>query len=342
MNDETLARTVAFDFTRANLQDLIAGCASDPLLAIVERWFAPGARVLEAGAGSGKWLKALDGRGYAVEGIEINAANIERFRAVWPDIPFTQGDVERLPYDDAAFDAVLSLGVVEHLIDGPERALADMHRVLKPGGTMILTVPDANLSFRLERVKDWAFHRLYAWETLRRLLGKRPATYSRDGERRRMEAIGRRRRAGWPIKFGFAPDQGRNFYEYRFTAGQIAGLIESAGFETIAVQRLYHADRAYQLFGCAAGRAEANRPIALNRFGRGLLAALPPNWSNHMVLVVARRPAPGAMGDRTALLVCLPAPRHDVDRPDGRHGASANLRHDPGCYNYNKSATSSI
>lgn len=290
MSDVTPARTVEFDFTQADLTELVAGCAADPLAAIIHRRIAPGSHVLEAGAGSGKWLKALADRGFAVDGIEINAANVERFRAAWPDIPFIQGDVERMPYGDAAFDAILSLGVVEHLIDGPEGALAEMHRVLRPGGTMILTVPDANASFRLERAKDHIFHRLYGWDTVRRLLGKPPTTYSRDTERQRLDAIGRRRRSGIPVKFSFAPDQGRRFYEYRFTAAHIAGLIGAAGFETVAVERLYHADRLYQIFGRMAGTAGMNRPVSLNPLGRLLLSSLPPSWTDHMILVVARRP----------------------------------------------------
>ncbi|WP_158280200.1 bifunctional 2-polyprenyl-6-hydroxyphenol methylase/3-demethylubiquinol 3-O-methyltransferase UbiG [Azospirillum sp. TSH100] len=290
MTDVTPARTVEFDFTHADLTELVAGCAADPLATIVRQRIVPGSHVLEAGAGSGKWLKALADQGFTVDGIEINNANVERFRAAWPDIPFIHGDVERMPYGDAAFDAILSLGVVEHLIDGPERALAEMHRVLKPGGTMFLTVPDANASFRLEQVKDHILHRLYGSEALRRLLGKRPAAYSRDAERQRLKAIGRRRRAGVPVKFSFAPDQGRSFYEYRFTTARIVGAIEAAGFQTTAIDRLYPADRLYQIFGRLAGSAGTNRPISLNPLGRLLLTCLPRHWIDHMILVVAQRP----------------------------------------------------
>jgi SAM-dependent methyltransferase len=290
MSHETLARTVAFDFTRQNLPSLVAGCASDPLMGIISRWFPPGARVLEAGAGSGKWLKALNDGGYAMQGIEINGANVDSFRALWPAIPFDQGDVERLPYDDGSFDAILSLGVVEHMIHGPERALVEMARALKPGGVIILTVPDANILFRLERVKDWLFHRLYRWNGLRRLLGKPLALYSRAAEQERLTAIRRNQHPGWPIKHSFSPDHGQSFYEYRFTPATIAGLMVEAGFEVAAVERLYHADRLYQVFGRLVGRGGGGLPITLNPLGRLLNAILPSHWFNHMALIVARRP----------------------------------------------------
>lgn len=50
------------------------------------------------------------------------------------------GDSLNLPFDDGSFDTVLSTQVIEHVVD-PKRAVAEIHRVLRPGGVLILSAP---------------------------------------------------------------------------------------------------------------------------------------------------------------------------------------------------------
>jgi SAM-dependent methyltransferase len=58
-------------------------------------------------------------------------------------------EAERFPFDDGSFDVVLFCEVIEHLLLDPVTALSEMHRVLKVGGTLVVTTP--NLA-RLENV----------------------------------------------------------------------------------------------------------------------------------------------------------------------------------------------
>src|SRR5260370_25436688 len=55
---------------------------------------------------------------------------------------FRVGDMERLPFPDDTFDAVVCLGVIEYLA-ADDRALREIWRVLRPGGTAVISTPSA-------------------------------------------------------------------------------------------------------------------------------------------------------------------------------------------------------
>lgn len=107
----------------------------------------PGVRVLDAGCGRGEVLLACARAGSAVAGIDYSAAAVEISRETLADVDGADirvGDVSRLPWPDASFDRVLSGDVIEHLdpADG-EAMLREAHRVLRPGGRLVLhTAPN--------------------------------------------------------------------------------------------------------------------------------------------------------------------------------------------------------
>jgi SAM-dependent methyltransferase len=98
----------------------------------------PGARVLDAGCGSGRTLEEL-GRYGEVHGIELDpvAAEVARGRGCGE---VRIGRLEQLPWDDGYFDLITCLDVIEHTPD--DRAtLRELRRVSKPGGFLLVTVP---------------------------------------------------------------------------------------------------------------------------------------------------------------------------------------------------------
>ena len=97
------------------------------------------ARVLDAGCGSGRNMVELAGRG-AVTGVELASRSLEvaRARGLGPVVPGSLDD--RLPFDDASFDLAVALDVLEHVADDAA-ALAELARVLAPGGRLLVTVP---------------------------------------------------------------------------------------------------------------------------------------------------------------------------------------------------------
>lgn len=102
-------------------------------------------RILEAGCGLGRWLIHLWNLGYAIYGMDISAEALKAIRGYDESIPLYQGDVERTPFNDECFDAIISLGVIEHFETGPQKALEESYRLLKKQGLLLVTVPYQNL-----------------------------------------------------------------------------------------------------------------------------------------------------------------------------------------------------
>lgn len=104
------------------------------------------ARILEAGCGTARYIVALNARGYKhVEGIEWGERTVQKVLDLFPDLFIRVGDVMNVAVSDNYYDAYLSLGVVEHRLEGPEPFLREAFRILKPGGIGLIGIPHVNV-----------------------------------------------------------------------------------------------------------------------------------------------------------------------------------------------------
>lgn len=117
----------------------------------------PAARVIDVGCGTGDNLAALDAAaGGPVVGVELSPYAIRHApRSPQGAVRVGVARAEHLPFPDACADLVTSMDVIEHLDD--DAALADYHRVLRPGGKLLLTVPAYQWLWSDHDV--WAAHR---------------------------------------------------------------------------------------------------------------------------------------------------------------------------------------
>jgi len=92
-------------------------------------------RVLDVGAGTGALTKELVSRGAQVSAAEPSPPFAQSFERRYPDVDVKATGAESLPWPDETFDAALAQLVVAFMDDAPA-GIAEMHRVVKPGGVV--------------------------------------------------------------------------------------------------------------------------------------------------------------------------------------------------------------
>jgi demethylmenaquinone methyltransferase/2-methoxy-6-polyprenyl-1,4-benzoquinol methylase len=97
----------------------------------------PGERVLDVGAGTGVSTEELAGSGAYAVGMDLSIGMLRAGRRARPAVPLLAGDALRLPFPDAAFDAVTISFALRNVVD-PAAALREMARVTRPGGRLVV------------------------------------------------------------------------------------------------------------------------------------------------------------------------------------------------------------
>jgi len=112
----------------------------DRRMRMIRRYAAlEGARVLDVGCGIGFYTRRLQEAGAEAWGVDVDPDKVAKAREAVPNCQVAPA--ESLPFPDGFFDAVLSHEVLEH-VDDDRQAVAEAVRVLKPGGRLVIFVPN--------------------------------------------------------------------------------------------------------------------------------------------------------------------------------------------------------
>lgn len=118
-------------------------------------------RILELGCATGTYLARLTAAGWRPVGIELSEAASEKARAAGFDVH--TGTLDDYSGGQSDFDAVAAWMVLEHVFD-PIRTLRQLHDHLRPGGRLLISVPNAGCWERFVFGSSW-----YGWEPPRHL-----------------------------------------------------------------------------------------------------------------------------------------------------------------------------
>jgi ubiquinone/menaquinone biosynthesis C-methylase UbiE len=153
-------------------------------------------KTLEAGCGLGRNNFYLESLGIEIDGLDFSDETISLLNS-WEKkngyhSNFIQGNITKLPYSNNSLSCYISLGVIEHFIEGPQEALAEAYRVLRPGGIAIITTPGVSFYIFFFTLKN------QIKKVIKKLL--------------------------------FIKSTPRPFFQYWYNSGKLKKFIEEAGF----------------------------------------------------------------------------------------------------------------
>jgi SAM-dependent methyltransferase len=162
-----------------------------------------GARILDVGSGSGEWLAALQGAGHRVSGVEPDPHYGEYARRQY-GVPVETGGILDLERPENSLDAITLFHVLEHLPD-PLAVLAKFRGWLRPGGLLIVEVPNTNCAHQNPAGRFHSAHVIgFTRESLARALrasGWERIELSLGNQDRNLLAVVRRPEAGAAADF---------------------------------------------------------------------------------------------------------------------------------------------
>ncbi|MGH9946970.1 MAG: class I SAM-dependent methyltransferase [Pyrinomonadaceae bacterium] len=176
--------------------------AVDPLRPLFEEFLRPNSLMLEGGCGMGNYISYYAGRGYRVVGLDFAQNALKTLRVRQPHLPLAGGDVSQMPFADKTFDLYYSGGVVEHFEGGATESLLEARRVLKPDGTLLISVPFYN--------------------PLRKIL----TPFRKDSWRV----------VDCPVADEEPPRSDKNFFQYAYTKSEFSRMLDSAGLKVVKTQ----------------------------------------------------------------------------------------------------------
>jgi ubiquinone/menaquinone biosynthesis C-methylase UbiE len=247
-------------------------------------------RALDVGVGTGFFLLNLWQAGFVGEahGCDLSpgmlAACAENARVIGCDVRLRTGDAERLPYPDGSFDLVVGHAFLHHVPD-PARAFAEAHRVLAPGGSLLVAGEPTRIGDRLAkaagRVTYGAARAVSSLVPSLRRPPPAPAETERDRILRDLE---------WHVDL------------HTFDPVELARMAREAGFSDVRVET---EELLSSLFGWAVRTLESQAPPgllgtwwqvaayrgyqALYRVDRSVLYRVAPRGVFHHLLVAGRK-----------------------------------------------------
>ena len=244
-----------------SLEQTLRDIPNDALTGIFAQYMRADGPTLEAGCGMGRWVAHLNGKGLTTWGADNSLIGLKKGVAYKSSLPFVASDVRYLPFSNGFFTNYISIGVIEHFIEGPEAVIEEASRVLAPGGVAFVSVPCQN-AVRTAKMKLASLFRP-------------------------------RRKQAAQTSAGTHDDQSASdhFFEYYFTPQELQSLLRKASLRVVASIPMHPVYGLAVDFPFFIARGSSllyrTRITWIGRRVAGLLYRFSPWASAHMVMCVA-------------------------------------------------------
>lgn len=134
--------------------------------------FIKGKVVLNVGCWTGQFERLAYKSAKKMMAIDSNPEAISFAKKKLPDVKFKVARADKLPFSNSFFDTVFLMDVLEHLTKGSEKEVSrEIHRVIKPGGNLVITTPNKHLlSILLDPAYFLLGHRHYSTKEVSKML----------------------------------------------------------------------------------------------------------------------------------------------------------------------------
>ena len=275
--------SVVFDWDIRKFENHLKSAVTAEEIPYFLKYMPKDGKILEAGCGMGRFVHYLSERGFNVVGVELGQEVVSALQRVAPELNVICGNVTKLPFGDNTIAGIISIGLVEHFIDGPRAPLAEFRRVLQPGRFAVITAPSYNLVRRLRCALDLGIQtQNRSWRkivrqsnVIRRFVGKPPLKKHEPGRLpfRRRGQVG-----------------ADKFFQYFLSRREFERELRDAGFRIVESMPIQSVDGLYHEFGDRLARFDGVS-VKATMLGRlvNTVFSLIPFCHNHMHLCVATR-----------------------------------------------------
>ena len=190
-------------------------------LEFLKTYAHPGGRVLDVGCGNGRLLDLLEGASVVYTGVDVSKQLIAIAREQRGTRgTFVQANALALPFADSTFDIVYSIAVLHHIPSHAyrRRFMEEIRRVLKPGGTCVLTAWN---------IMQWKFAYAHLVQTLKKVCGLSPLdlgdvmlSFGNDKRKRYVHALRAR-------------ELRRLFEDNDLTCASIKNVVRASGYANV-------------------------------------------------------------------------------------------------------------